>query len=215
LVAVVGVNSFIATLGTSSLLMAVAELVGQGNYVGPFPTAFADLTSSNPGGVPMITIYLFVLAVGLWYVLEHSPIGRRFYATGANLDAARLAGVRTNRYVFVSFVICGLGAGAAGVLLASSLTTVDQTIGSTYLLPPYAAAFLGATQLKPGRFNVWGTIVALFLLGTGVQGLQLAGAEPWVTDLFDGVALISAVSIAVFVEKGRGRDEKRRAAART
>jgi ribose transport system permease protein len=213
LVAFVGVNSFIATLGTSSLLTAALGVIGHGDYVGPFPNSFSKLTSPNPLGIPMIAFYVLVVAFVTWYVLEHTPIGRRTFATGANPDAARLGGVRTRRYVFASLVVCAFGGGIAGVLLASSTGSVNETIGTPYLLPAYAAAFLSTTQFKPGRFNTWGTILAVVLLGTGVEGLQLVGAQVWVTDLFNGVALIGAVCVAVTLERLRGRRAKARTAA--
>jgi ribose transport system permease protein len=87
--------------------------------------------------------------------------------------------------------------------VASQLNTVDQTIGPPYLLPAFAGCYLGTTQLKVGRFNVWGTILAIYLLATGVEGLQLAGGQLWITDLFNGVALVTAVSIAVLSARRR------------
>ena len=207
LVSVLDLGSFIATLGTTSLLVGAAALVGNSEYLGPFPDSFRGLTSGDLFGIPVLSIYLLALALVVWYFLEHTPWGRRVYATGANTDAARLAGIRTNRFVFWSFVISGTGAGVAGVLLASSLNSVNQTLGPQYLLPAFAAAFLGMTQLKPGRFNVWGTVLAIYLLGTGVQGLRLAGADLWVTDVFNGLALVIAVALTVFMQKRRGRRE--------
>ncbi len=206
-VAIVGVNSFIATLGVGSLLEAALAKIGNGNYFGPFPNSFSKITSPDPLGIPMVALYVLALAILGWYVLEHTPVGRRVYATGANPDAARLSGVRTRRYLFMSLVVCGLGAGIAGVLLASSTGSVNQTVGESYLLPGYAAAFLATTQIKPGRFNIWGTVLAVVLLGTGIEGLQLVGAQIWVTSLFNGVALLGAVSVAVLLERLRNRRE--------
>ena len=209
LVSVLDLGSFIATLGTTSLLVGVAAIVGNGEFIGPFPLSFRALTVGNVLGLPVLTLYLLVIAFVFWYLLEHTPWGRRIYATGANPDAARLAGIRTNGFLFWSFVISGTGASIAGVLLASNLNSVSQTLGPQYLLPAFAAAFLGSTQLKPGRFNVWGTVLAIYLLGTGVQGLRLAGADLWVTDIFNGLALLIAVGITVYMQKRRGRREVR------
>jgi ribose transport system permease protein len=212
-VAVVGVDSFIATLGTSSILLAFAQFVGSGNYFGPFPSSFTNITARSVSGIPILLVYLLIFAIVVWYVLEHTPVGRKAYASGANPDAARLAGIRTKRFVFWAMVLCSVVASAAGVLLASSLNTVDETLGPQYLLPAFAAAFLGTTQLKPGRFNVWGTILAIYLLGTGVQGLQLVGANLWITSLFNGAALLVAVSAVLVLDRFRGWRERRRAAA--
>jgi ribose transport system permease protein len=207
LVTRIGINSFIATLGMTSVLLAVTEAIAKGQYFGPFPQSFRDVTAHSPGGIPIVMVYLVVLALVCWYVLEHTPVGRRLHATGANAEAARLAGVRTPRYVFWSFVVCGALASLAGLLLTSKVGSVSEGIGGAYLLPAFAACFLGTTQFKPERFNVWGTVLALYLLATGVKGLQLAGGDVWITDLFNGVALIAAVSVAVLSEKRRAYRE--------
>ncbi|MCU1659432.1 MAG: rbsC [Pseudonocardiales bacterium] len=205
LVARIGVPSIITTLGMSSLLLAGAEWLTKGGYFGPFPSSFTHLTSGAPVGLPSVAFYLLGLAVIAWIFLEHTAPGRRVFAVGANSEAARLAGVSTKRLVVVSFTLSGAGSAIAGILLASSVNSTNQTLGPSYLLPAYAGAFLGATQIHRGRFNVWGTLLAIFLLGTGVQGLQLVGAQLWVTDVFNGAALIGAVSVAVTVERRRRR----------
>src|SRR4029078_10851328 len=102
---------------------------------------------------------------------------------------ARLAGVRVERLRFLSLIASGTLAGFAGIVLASTLQSGSPAGGPPYLLPAYAAAFLGATQLKHGRFNAWGTIIAVLLLGTGTTGLALANAPPWAAKLFCGFAI--------------------------
>lgn len=217
-VAGIGVNSFIATLGMSSVLLAFTSLVSNDQFIGPLPQGFQEIAKHQPLGIPSPLIYALVLAAIVWYVLEHTPVGRRIYAIGANADAARLSGVRTGGYVIGTFMVTGAFASLAGVLLAAKVGSVSSEVGPPYLLPAFAACFLGTTQIKIGRFNVWGTMIALYLLATGVKGLQLAGLELWVTDLFNGVALVGAVSLAVISEKRRGARLKKqtsRQAART
>ncbi|GGJ71147.1 ABC transporter permease [Streptomyces brasiliensis] len=211
LVAVMGFDSFIATLGVSSILLGTTVQLSKGSYVGPVPESFQRLTSSSPLGIPVITYYLAVVVVVAWYVLEHTPLGRRLCATGANREAARLAGVPTGRYIFTTMVVSGVGASIAGILLSSQTVSISADIGPAYLLPAYAAAFLGSTQIKPGRFNIWGTILALAMLGTGVAGLQLVGGGAlYIGNYFNGGALIVAVGAAIVLKK-RG-DRKRRLA---
>ncbi|XVQ06445.1 ABC transporter permease [Spirillospora sp. CA-255316] len=205
LVAVIGLNSFIATLGTGSVLLAITEIVTSSNFVGPVPANFQNIATAQPGGIPILFIYALIAAVIAWYALQHSPVGRRLQATGTNPDAARLAGVRTSRYVFTALIVAGIVGSLAGALAAAKISSVSPSVGPPYLLPAFAACFLGMTQFKPGRFNVWGTVVALYLLQTGVKGLQLAGGQLWVTEMFNGVALVGAVSIAVLSEKRRAR----------
>ncbi len=208
LVAKVGVSSFITTLGMSSVLLAFTSQISHDNFIGPVPSGFQRLASRSPLGLPLVTWYALILAAIVWYALEHTPLGRRVYAIGANADAARLAGIRIDRYVIGSFVATGSFAGLAGVLLAAKIGEVSSSLGPPYLLPAFAACFLGSTQIKLGRFNVWGTVLALYLLATGVKGLQLAGSQLWVTDLFNGVALIGAVSVAVLSQRRTVRPKR-------
>lgn len=202
---VLGVDSFIATLGMSSILLAFAALLSGGVFIGPMPESFQEMTTTNFFNVPLVAVYALALAFLLWYALEHTPAGRRTYAAGANPDAARLAGVRTSAYIFLSLVISGLVSAFAGILVASKVGSISGAVGPPYLLPAIAACLLGTTQIKVGRFNVWGTVLAIVLLATGIKGVQLVGGQVWLTDLFNGLALIGAVSIAVVARKRRSR----------
>ncbi|WP_131737957.1 ABC transporter permease [Actinomadura roseirufa] len=213
-VAVIGIDSLIATLGMSSVLLAVTEQVSNYQFVGPVPSGFQDFANHEILGLPSVALYAVVLGVLAWYVLEHTPVGRRAFAVGANPDASRLAGVRTVRYIAGSFVVTSLFAAVGGVLVTAKIGNVAPTLGPAYLLPSFAACFLGTTQLKPGRFNVGGTVIALLLLAIGVKGLQLRGGQLWVTDLFNGVALLAAVSAAVLSGRLRPRLRRRKQAPR-
>jgi ribose transport system permease protein len=84
----------------------------------------------------------------------------------------------------------------AGVLFTSQ-NGPSLAFGPTLLLPAFASAFLGSTQLTPGRFNVWGTLIAIFALATGVQGLELVSGASWLSDMFNGVTLILAVALSI------------------
>jgi ribose transport system permease protein len=191
------IDSFIATLATGSLIAALITMIT--NEV-PITDAklgegFAKIGQTSIDGVALGVVYCAVVAVAIWYLLEHTATGRRLYATGFNPDAARLAGVRTDRLRFLSLVASGGLAGATGIVLASTLGSGSPSAGTPYLLPAFAAAFLGATQLKHGRFNAGGTIIAVLLLGTGVTGLALANAPQWSGDMFVGVVLIAALAV--------------------
>jgi ribose transport system permease protein len=196
-VVVMRIDSFIATLATGSLIAALITMVT--NEV-PITDAklgadFAKIGQTSIGGVTLTVVYCAVVAIAIWYLLEHTATGRRLYATGFNPDAARLAGVRVDRLRFASLVASGGLAGATGIILASMLGSGSPSAGTPYLLPAFAAAFLGATQLKHGRFNAGGTIIAVLLLGTGVTGLALANAPQWAGDMFVGVVLIAALAL--------------------
>jgi ribose transport system permease protein len=191
------VNSFIATLGMGSILSALALIVTNSSEQPP-PTSsvWNDMTQYQIFGFQAIIYYLLAFALVTWWVLELTPVGRRMYATGANIEAARLSGIGVQRLTWWSLIVSGGIAGAGGVLY-TSYTGPSSTFGSTLLLPAFAAVFLGSTQLHPGRFNVWGTLIAIFVLATGVEGLELVSGAGWVADMFNGVALILAVALAV------------------
>lgn len=191
------VDSFIATLAMSSILAAGAYWVTNGQQIveGISPN-FVRFGTEQWLGIPVPVYYMLLLALLLWVFLEFRPGGRYLYAVGGNPQAARLAGVRVNRVMFGSLVVSGTIAGFAGVVLAAKLGTGNPTSGPAYLLPAFSAVFLGATQIKAGRLNVPGTLVAIYLLATGVKGLQLAGAPVYLNDLFNGLALILAVALA-------------------
>jgi ribose transport system permease protein len=193
LVVVVGIDSFIATLGMSAVIAAFTIKVSGNSYITGIPHSFESLTTASPFGIPVIAIYATVFAVVAWYALEHTPMGRRMYATGFDREASRLAGVATNKLRFNAFLVTATVAGIAGILLTSQYQSADPTQGANYLLPVFAGALLGATQVKPGRVNVAGAIVAIALLAVGIEGLQLIGASLWVTQLFNGAALVVAV----------------------
>jgi ribose transport system permease protein len=196
-VVVMRIDSFIGTLATGSLLAALITMVTNQVPItdAKLGAAFAKIGQTSIGGVTLGVVYCAVVAVAIWYLLEHTATGRRLYATGFNPDAARLAGVRVDRLRFASLVASGGLAGATGIILASTLGSGSPSAGTPYLLPAFAAAFLGATQLKHGRFNAGGTIVAVLLLGTGVTGLALASAPQWAGDMFVGVVLIAALAL--------------------
>ncbi len=201
----IGVSSIIATLGMSSVIIAVEEKIGNEQFVTGVPNSFQKLTSGQPLGIPIIAIYLLVVACIVWYLLEHTATGRRMYATGANADASRLAGIATGRMTTLGLVASSVLASVAGLMIVSQIGSGSPEVGAGYLLPVFAAVFLGATQLRPGRFNAWGTMLAIFLLATGVKGLELAGGQQWVTDLFNGIALLLAVSAALVAPRLRRR----------
>jgi ribose transport system permease protein len=192
------VNSFIATLGVSQLLFgAVLLLSGNTQLVGKLPQSWSDLGNNDFLGIPIVVYYLFVLALAIWYVLEFTRIGRYLFATGGNPDAARLAGVPTDRVIWGAFVASGAIAGLAGVIFSMQSSLYSSSIGPGYLFPAVAAVFLGASQLSQ-RPNVWGTLIAYFALAFGIQGLVLAASDAavWSQPVFQGLSLIIAVALA-------------------
>jgi ribose transport system permease protein len=177
---------------------AIQEIIS--NQTQPYPpvsTTWSKLTQREVFGFQIVVVYMLVLAFVVWWILDHTPIGRYLYAIGGSPEAARLTGVRVGYWSWLSLIGSSAVAGIAGVFYAS-LSGPSLTFGQGLLLPAFAAVFLGSTQFTPGRANVWGTLLAVYVLATGVQGLQFVTGVLWLNDMFNGAALIAAVSFAVW-----------------
>ncbi|MCK9904890.1 hypothetical protein CC117_33025 [Parafrankia colletiae] len=206
LISTIGVESIIATLGMSSVLAALSFWAadGQTALLADAGETFTNLGTMSIATVPITVYYLAAVAVALWYMMEHTPIGRYLYAIGSNPQAAKLAGIRVGRLRWLSLIMTGALAALAGVILTMQLGAASFGAGTPYLLPAFAATFLGSTQILPGRFNVRGTITALYLLTIAVKGLQLQYPSlPWMKDMVEGLVLLVAVSITARAVRGR------------
>jgi len=159
--------------------------------------AYRDIGRTKYLGLPVYFYLMLLCALIIWYVLEHTPLGRYLFATGGNLEAARLSGLSTDTLRWGTLVASALIAGFAGLVHTWKVGTYSSSIGPGYLFPAIAAVFFGASQLK-GRPNVWGTLIALYALAFGVKGLQLtfSSGTAWIEPLFEGVSLLVAVALA-------------------
>lgn len=194
LVARGGINAFITTLGTGTVVTGgILWYTGGNVFYQNIPPTLLTIGSGDAAGIPYPVVLLAATGLILWYILEHTPLGRYLYALGGSRDAARLAGVRVQVLTVCAFTACGFLAGMAGVLESATLGSGNPTVGPDFLLPAFAAAFLGATAIKPGTYNVLGTLFAVFTLQTGIVGLQLLGVPFFIEPIFNGVALIVAV----------------------
>lgn len=204
-VVVLKVNAFITTLGVATILAGLNVVLTNSALLVMNDAGFKLFTRFEIVGLQVVVLYAIVVAVLAYLLLERTPYGRYLTATGMGRTAARLSGVRVDRYLASSFILAAGIAALAGVLMASRGGTGSPTLGPEYLLPAYAAAFLGATSVRPGYFNVWGTVIGAFLLAVGSNGLILMGAASWVTNIFNGVALLIAVAFSGLVARRRAR----------
>ena len=203
LVTVVGIDSFIATLGTGTVLLGINQWYTGGQQVlANLPDSFLAL-SGVVYGVPLPAVYVLVITIILWIVLEFLPVGRFVYVLGMNPRAAQLNGISEKKYVTGALVAAGVLSAFAGIVLQSQLQVGQSSVGQEYLLPAFTAALLGATAIKPGRVNVWGTVLAVAVLAVTVAGLNQLGAPFFVESLFNGATLIIAVGLAVTASKRR------------
>lgn len=203
------IDSFVATLGTGTVLYAITGAITNGARVVPgdggLPVSFKDLYDSKIAGVPIVAVYLLIVAVILWILFERLPLGRYFYVLGSNPRAAALMGIPTKRYSIYAFAFSAVVTGVAGVLLASQQQIGNPSVGMDYLLPAFVGALLGSTAIKPGRANAAGTVVAVAILAIGLAGIQQLGAEFWATSLFNGGTLLLAVGLAGYSARRRLR----------
>ncbi|MBY5733034.1 ABC transporter permease [Rhizobium leguminosarum] len=205
LVEVAKIDSFIATLGTGTVLYALALWhTGGRQVVGVLPDGFYALNGTMLFGLPITGFYVLLIAICMWIVLEYLPIGRYLYAIGASPKAAALNGIPVRKFVIGAFVTSGLLAALTGVLLASKLRIGQASVGLEYLLPALVGAFLGSTTIKPGRVNVWGTLIGVIILAVGISGIQQFGGSFFVEPLFNGVTLLIAIGIAGYAQRKRG-----------
>ncbi|MFE2225053.1 ABC transporter permease [Streptomyces kronopolitis] len=208
------IDSFIATLGTGSILYAVTGWLTNGSRIVPgpqgLPAGFTDLYDSRFLGLPVSAFYVLALTAVLWLLLERLPLGRYLYVIGSNPRAAELVGIPVRRYVIYAFTGSGLVVGVAGVLLAAQQRIGNPSVGLDYLLPAFVGALLGSTAIRPGRANALGTLVAVVILAVGLAGIGQLGAQFWVTPLFNGATLLLAVGMAGYAARRqlrRGRTE--------
>lgn len=195
------VNSVPVTLGMGTLLLGVTLGINEQAIPG-ISNVLVSAASTQVLGLQLVFYYGLALTIGVWYLFRYTPLGRYLYIVGANAEVARLAGIRVDRLRAATFVASSLIAAFAGVILAGVLGASDPNTGSSYLLPAFAAAFLGATAITPGRFNAWGTFVAVYFLITGITGLEIVGVTGWIEQVFYGGALIVAVTISRLASRG-------------
>ncbi|MCW2830771.1 MAG: inner-rane translocator [Aeromicrobium sp.] len=208
LVAGLKLNGFIATLGTYTLLGGFLQYYTKGTTILGVPPEFGNWGSLKFLGLPRPFWLLMAVAVVIWYVMMHTPFGRKLEAIGSNEGAARLVGISVDRLVGLSFIGSALVASIAGALLTSRQGGADPTSGPAYLFPALAAVFLGATAIRPGRYNVWGSIFGIFLIAVAINGFTFLGAASWVSSVFNGGALVAAVAISTLM--GRARESRAR-----
>ncbi|MEU9145482.1 ABC transporter permease [Streptomyces sp. NPDC048349] len=207
------IDSFIATLGTGSMMYAVTGWITGGSRIVPgpsgLPASFTGLYDSRFLGLPVPAFYVLAVAAVLWLLLERLPLGRYLYVIGSNPRAAGILGIPTRTYSVFAFAGSGLIVGFAGVLLAAQQQTGNPSVGLDYLLPAFVGALLGSTTIRAGRPNALGTLVAVAVLAIGLAGIGQLGAQFWATPLFNGGTLLLAVGLAGYSARRRLRTGER------
>jgi ribose transport system permease protein len=204
LVVYAGVQSIIVTLGSGTFLAGITLAISHSQVVtGISPSVITFMTKPRLFSVPAPFYCALLLTAVVWFVLQHTPLGRRMIFISENREVARLAGLKVNAIRAGALIATATIGGLAGVVLAGSNGAANPQSGSYYLLPAFAAVFLGSTTIIPGRFNAWGTFVAVYFLVTGITGLQYLGYAGWPEQVFYGASLVAAVTLSHLVARRR------------
>ncbi|MGA9320281.1 MAG: ABC transporter permease [Xanthobacteraceae bacterium] len=200
------INSLIVTLGVGTFIHGITLWLGNQQTISGVSEGLVNaVIVTRLFGVPLGFYYALALCAAIWYVLSYTALGRRMLFVGRGREVARLSGIRVDRIRWGCLVASGIIGGIAGVIYVGTTAAADPSSGLTFLLPAFAAAFLGATSVNPGRFNPWGAMIAVYFLVTGITGLSILGVSTFVQDLFYGGALVIAVTLSQIV---RGREER-------
>jgi len=195
IIAKMQVSAIIVTLGTLNIGRGIAYLISPSAILVGLPPNWGDVGTSKIGIFPMpIVIALAVVALFHW-ITTYATFGKRIYAIGGNEEAARLSGINVERTLMVLYMLCGLTAALAGLVLSSRVGSGDPNIGVGFELQVIAAVIIGGTSLSGGEGRILGTVIGALIIGVLSNGLNLAGVEPFWQYVAQGVVLIAAVII--------------------
>jgi ribose transport system permease protein len=196
------IDPFIVTLGTGSVVNGTILWISHSMTISGISETLTNLVVvKRLFGIPLEFYYGLIFCIFLWYFFEFTTIGRRFLFVGRNRNVSRLSGIRVNKIRWLSLTSSAFISAIAGTLYAGTTGAADPTSGLSYVLPAFAAAFLGATSIVPGRFNPWGSFIAVYFLVTGITGLTILGVQTFVQNLFYGGALLLAVTFSQLIKK--------------
>ena len=214
LVAVVGLLPFVATLATLTAYSGIAFLVSKGRTISgrAIPDNFGEFArgglplgtwADKPLVFPALTLVALAVACICWILLEKRRMGRWLYAIGSNSEAARLSGVPVWRMRLLAFAITGVGAAAAGLMIASRVDSANPTQGDGIMLNAIAAVFLGMTLTVHGQPRVFATIIGVVVMGMLDNGLTQMNVNSYVREVLVGVIIVLAVSVATLARRWR------------
>jgi ribose transport system permease protein len=204
------IDPFIVTLGVGTVVLGITYIISDSRTISGVDPVLSKVMLSKPfWGIPVDFYYAVILCFAVWYLFEYTAIGQRLLFIGQNPDVARLNGVGVPKLRWLALIASATVGALAGIVYVGTTLSADPVSGGGFLLPAFAAAFLGSTTIRIGRFNPWGTLIAVYFLVTGITGLQLIGAQQYVQQLFYGGALVIAVVLSKIV---RARSERRRTA---
>jgi ribose transport system permease protein len=193
-VALFDVSPFMMTLGTASISFGIALTLTSGVPVYGMPDAFGNVFGFGQFlGIPTPVYVTALLFVVLYLVLNWTPMGRYFYAIGGNYKASLLSGINTRFHLFMAYVLCGLMAAIAGMILTARLETGEANIGASMPLDSIAACVIGGVSLRGGVGRLGSVVLGAVFIGLIQNGMDLARIASYLQEVVIGVLLILAV----------------------
>ena len=195
IVSYLGISAFIATLATGSIITgAVLGVSDSKTIITGIPDAFMAIGQGAIFGVSNPIFIMLAVGLVLWLLLEHTQLGRHLYAIGGSAEASRLAGIAVKRYAPFALAVCAACAGLGGLMAAAVLGAGrPQGVGDGYLLNAFAAVFIGASSLRPGKFHILGTMIGVLLIGVINNGLSVMGVPTYWQYIVQGALLVAAL----------------------
>ena len=203
----VGVPPFIITLGTLIITRGMAAAMKKGWIIAGLPEPFLFIGQGQIGIFPVQFIILGIVAVIVAFILDFTVLGRHIYATGGNIEAARVSGINVDRVRNFCYIISGLTSGMTGIIIASRLGEGNPIVGSAWELWAIAATVIGGTSLFGGEGSVLGVIIGAAIMSVMKNGLVFAGISSYYHDPILGCVLVIAVTYDII---RRGEPEQRR-----
>lgn len=200
---VLGVPAFIATLAISKINDGVVTYLTESKtmFYSNWPDSFKYLGQARLGPVPVMALVFLVLAFILWFIMDKTKLGTYIQAVGNNSNCCKQVGINVRRIKIIAFIMCSVICGFAGILSASKTNNVMFTLGSGIMMNAMASAMLGATFLRPGRYNIQGTVVAALLTAIISNGITFCGYPDYIKDIINGIILIIAVGYIAMTRK--------------
>jgi len=198
-----GVPSFIATLGLSTFANGVIKFLTNNKiyFSVDWPESFKFLGQAFVGKIPVLVIVFMVIVVGAWILVDQTKLGRHIFAVGTNKVACRQVGIDNKKIKLIAFMISCALAGLAGILSASRDFNIHPQLGAVMQMEAFAAAMLGATFLRPGHFNIQGTVIAAIMMTLIQNGIFSTGSEYASRYFFQGIIFLLAVGFIAMTRK--------------
>lgn len=205
------IDPFIVTMGMQTLIAGICLMISQTSITGVSQGLKDYVYVKRILTISPSFFYALIICLILAYVFEKTAVGKRVLIVGRSSQVAQLSGIDVNKTRFCCFVTSGIISAIAGIIYTGILGGGNPTAGLSYMLPAFAAVYLGSTCLKPGRFNAFGTIIAVYFLTTGTNGLSMQGIQSYIQNIFYGAALIIAVMFSVIFRRIRENKEVKEA----